>query len=46
VLDADTAETLAVRVLEIEHQILPEALQLFAEDRVQIVGRRVSIQAG
>jgi phosphoribosylglycinamide formyltransferase-1 len=45
VLDEDTPETLAARVLEIEHQILPEALQLFAQDRVQIVGRRVLIQA-
>ena len=37
----DTAETLAGRVLEVEHQILPEALRLFAEERVQIEGRRV-----
>ena len=44
VLDADTPDTLAQRVLEIEHQILPEALQLFAEDRVLIAGRRVLIR--
>ncbi|MGH7493996.1 MAG: phosphoribosylglycinamide formyltransferase [bacterium] len=44
VLDEDTPDTLAARVLEIEHQILPEALQLFAEDRVQILGRRVLIR--
>jgi phosphoribosylglycinamide formyltransferase-1 len=43
VLDDDTPETLAARVLEIEHQIYPEALQLFAEERVRVEGRRVYI---
>lgn len=41
----DTAETLAGRVLEVEHQILPEALQLFAEEKVQVEGRRIRIAA-
>ncbi len=41
--DDDTAETLAARVLQLEHQILPEVLQLFAEERVQIEGRRVKV---
>ena len=43
VLWNDTAESLAARVLEVEHQILPEALQLFAGDRVVIDGRRVRV---
>jgi len=43
VLEHDTPATLAARVLEIEHQIYPEALQLFAEDRVRVEGRRVMI---
>jgi phosphoribosylglycinamide formyltransferase-1 len=43
VLDDDTPETLAARVLEVEHQLYPEALQLFAEDRIRIEGRRVHI---
>ncbi|MDZ7363323.1 MAG: phosphoribosylglycinamide formyltransferase [candidate division KSB1 bacterium] len=43
VLDDDTAETLAARVLEIEHQIYPEALQLFAEERVRVEGRKIKI---
>lgn len=43
VLDDDTAETLAARVLEIEHQIYPEALQLFAVERVRVEGRKVRI---
>jgi phosphoribosylglycinamide formyltransferase-1 len=43
VLENDAPETLAARVLEIEHQIYPEALQLFAEERVRVEGRRVRI---
>lgn len=43
VLDDDDAATLAARVLEAEHQILPEALQLFAEEKVQVEGRRIRI---
>jgi phosphoribosylglycinamide formyltransferase-1 len=43
VLDDDTPETLATRVLEVEHQLYPEALQLFAEGRVRIERRRVKI---
>jgi formyltetrahydrofolate-dependent phosphoribosylglycinamide formyltransferase len=43
VLDDDTPESLAARVLEVEHQVYPEALQYFAEDRVRVEGRRVRI---
>ena len=43
VLENDTPETLATRVLEIEHQIYPEALQLFAEDRVRVEERKVHV---
>jgi phosphoribosylglycinamide formyltransferase-1 len=39
----DTAETLATKVLHIEHEIYPEAIRLFAEGRVKIDGRKVSI---
>jgi phosphoribosylglycinamide formyltransferase-1 len=42
--DDDTADTLAERVLKIEHQIYTEALQLFAQERVAIVGRRAIIK--
>lgn len=42
---ADTVETLAARVLEVEHNIYPEALQLFAEKRVEIQGRKVIIRS-
>ena len=44
VLDDDTPETLAARVLKEEHQIFTEALQLFARDRIEIVGRQIKIK--
>lgn len=46
VLEGDTPETLAARVLEVEHRLLPRAVQLFARDRVRIDGRRVIVLDG
>jgi phosphoribosylglycinamide formyltransferase-1 len=43
ILDGDSEETLAARILEQEHRIYPRAVQLFAEDRLRIEGRRVRI---
>lgn len=43
VLDDDTEETLSARILEQEHRIYPRAIQLFAENRLHIDGRRVRI---
>ena len=43
VLQEDTAETLAARILEQEHRIYPRAIQLIAENRVHINDRQVSI---
>jgi formyltetrahydrofolate-dependent phosphoribosylglycinamide formyltransferase len=43
-VDDDTPETLAARVLKVEHQVYTEALQLFAQDRIEIEGRRVKIK--
>lgn len=40
----DTAETLAARVLAVEHRLYPEALRLFGEGRVSIEGRNVTIR--
>jgi phosphoribosylglycinamide formyltransferase 1 len=46
VLDGDTPQTLAARVLEAEHRIYPLALALLAADRVRIVdGRCVVAEA-
>lgn len=39
----DTAETLAARVLEVEHRILPRTLALFCEGRLAVEGRIVRI---
>ncbi len=44
VLPGDTPETLAARVLRIEHRLYPQALRLFAEDRVSVEGRKVRIE--
>lgn len=43
VLEDDTVASLATRIHEIEHRIYPAVLQLIAEDRVEISGRRVKI---
>jgi phosphoribosylglycinamide formyltransferase 1 len=41
VLDDDTAEALAARILEQEHKLYPEALAMVACGAYEIVGRRV-----
>jgi phosphoribosylglycinamide formyltransferase-1 len=43
ILDDDTFETLAARILVQEHKIYPRAVQLFAEGRLRVEGRRVLI---
>lgn len=43
VMDDDTEETLSARILREEHKLYPMAVQLFAEGRLKISGRRVSI---
>jgi phosphoribosylglycinamide formyltransferase 1 len=46
ILDDDTPETLAARILEQEHKIYPRAVQLFAEGRLRVEGQRVFIEDG
>ena len=43
VLGDDSPESLAERVLKIEHEIYPEALQLFAEGRVKVTNNVAKI---
>ncbi len=43
VRETDTPESLAVRVLLEEHQAYPEAVRLFADERLQVKGRRVRV---
>ncbi len=44
VRDDDTEESLSERILAEEHKIYPKAIQLFAEGRLKIEGRRVVIE--
>lgn len=46
VLDDDSPDRLAGRILEQEHTIYPRAVQLFAEGRLRVEGRRVFIEGG
>jgi phosphoribosylglycinamide formyltransferase-1 len=41
VVDDDTEETLAARILEAEHRIYPQAVRMVLEGRVRVEGRRV-----
>ena len=42
--EEESPESLAARVLKIEHQLYAETLQLFAEDRVEVRGMRTIIR--
>ena len=44
--DNDDRDTLAKRILDVEHVILPRTIQLFAEKRLKIEGRKVRIASG
>jgi len=43
ILDDDTEDTLAERILKQEHTIYSRAIQLFAEGRLMVKGRRVAV---
>jgi len=44
ILPNDSEESLAARILVEEHRLYPEAVRLFAEGRLEVVGRRVVIR--
>ncbi|MFR1850395.1 MULTISPECIES: phosphoribosylglycinamide formyltransferase [Clostridia] len=44
VMDDDDAKTLAKRVLEVEHTILPRCVKLFCEGKISVEGRKVRIK--
>ena len=46
VIPGDDRDKLTARILEVEHQILPRTVQLFAENRLKIDGRKVNILPG
>ena len=43
VLDDDTPDTLAERVQALERELYPQAIQLFAQGRLRVAGRRVFV---
>lgn len=43
ILDLKTAEDIQARVLKLEHRLLPKAVGLFADNRIQVVDGRVEI---
>ena len=43
VLEGDTPDTLAARVLTVEHQILPESVKLFCAGKLGVDGRQVHV---
>lgn len=45
VYDDDTAEILQKRILKEEHRIYPQAIQFYAEGRIEVIGRKVRIKA-
>jgi phosphoribosylglycinamide formyltransferase-1 len=42
-VDDDTPETLAARVLPVEHETYIEAIRLFVQGRLRVEGRRVRV---
>ena len=43
VKDGDTAETLAKRILKVEHKLYPLAIKFFAAGKLQVVGKKVRL---
>jgi phosphoribosylglycinamide formyltransferase-1 len=43
-LEGDTEQTLSARIQKEEHRVYPEAIRLFAERRLSVAGRKVSIR--
>ena len=46
VADDDTADSLAAKVLRVEHQIYPQAVRWFVEGRLTLAGQRVQVDGG
>jgi phosphoribosylglycinamide formyltransferase-1 len=44
VLPRDTPETLAARILEVEHRLYPRAVRLLLDGRCRVEGRRVIVE--
>ncbi len=46
VLDSDTEDSLAARILAQEHKIFSRAIELYAEGKLRVEGRRVLVDGG
>jgi phosphoribosylglycinamide formyltransferase 1 len=46
ILDNDTEDSLSARILKQEHKIYSRAIQLYAEGRLIIKDRRVTVSGG
>jgi phosphoribosylglycinamide formyltransferase-1 len=46
ILDSDTEDSLSARILTQEHRIYSRAIQLYAEGKLKIEGRRVTVSGG
>lgn len=46
VFDGDTEESMSARILKEEHRIYPQAIQLYAEGKLEVRGRKVIIRGG
>lgn len=44
VMPDDSEDTLAERILRLEHRIYPEAIRLYAEGRLKVEGRKVMVE--
>ncbi len=44
VYDTDTVETLAERILKEEHRIYPQAIQWYAEGKLEVTGKKVRVK--
>jgi phosphoribosylglycinamide formyltransferase-1 len=44
VLENDSIETLSSRILKEEHRIFQETIKLFCEDKLKVIGNKVSIK--
>ncbi|MGE5821128.1 MAG: formyltransferase family protein, partial [Nitrososphaerota archaeon] len=43
VYTTDTEEDISNRILELEHKLYPQAVKLFAENKLKVKGRKVII---
>ena len=43
VYEDETFESLSAKILQVEHQLYPQAIELFAQGKLKVIGRKVEI---